>query len=115
MTGLNLDVSPLTRALSQEAGRRRSAALVAGRALAARMEAAARTNHPWNDRTGHASSAIRGRAEADGARLKITLTGGAPYSAALEAGYGGRYAVLGPTVRRFAPDLLRALAEGGGA
>ena len=96
MTGIKLDSSPLVRALSRESARRREAALGAGRVLAARMEAHARTTRRWTDRTG-----------------RITLTGGAPYSAALETGYGERYAILGPTVRHFAPEFLRAIREGG--
>ena len=113
MTGIKLDSSPLVRALSRESARRREAALGAGRVLGARMEAHARTTRRWTDRTGRARGAIRGRAEADGARIRITLTGGAPYSAALETGYGERYAILGPTVRHFAPEVLRAIREGG--
>ncbi len=115
MTGIKLDASRLVRALEKERARRRETALETGRTLAARMEAHAKANRPWADRTGRARGAIRGRAEADGARIKITLTGGAPYSVALETGYGGRYAILGPTVRRFAPEFLRALAGEGGA
>lgn len=115
MTGIKLDASPLVRALAKGKVRRREGALRTGRALAAWMEAHAKANCPWADRTGRARGAIRGRAEADGARIKITLTGGAPYSAALESGYGGRYAILGPTVRRFAPEFMRALAEEGSA
>lgn len=115
MTGLNLDCTPVVRGLTREAARRKSAILEAGRALAARMEASAREDAVWRDRTGRARASIRGRAETDGPCVRMTLIGGAPYSAALEVGYGGRYAVLGPTVRRFAPELLRTLSEGGGA
>jgi hypothetical protein len=115
MTGMRLDASPLVRALEKERARRGEAAVRAGQVLAARMESHARANHPWTDRTGRARNAIQGRAETDGAQIKITLTGGVPYSAALETGYGGRYAILGPTVRRFAPEFLRALAEEGNA
>jgi hypothetical protein len=115
MTGIKLDASPLIHALVKERARRREAILGAAQALAARMEAHARANRPWADRTGRARGAIRGRAEAAGARIRITLTGGAPYSAALETGYGRRYAIIGPTARRFAPELIRMLEGEGSA
>ena len=115
MTVFKLDASPLARALSKERARRLEAALGVGHAMAARMEAHARRNRPWADQTGRARGAIRGRAEANGDRIRVALTGGAPYSAALETGHGGRYAILGPTVRRFAPEFLRALGKEDGA
>ena len=114
MSGLNLDAGPVARALSGEAARRFAAAVVAARTLAVRMEADARAHHPWTDRTCRARNAIEGRAAVDDARITVSLSGGAPYSAELETGFGGRYAVLGPTVRMFAPEFLRVL-KGGGA
>ena len=114
MSGIRLDATKLVRALTKERTRRREALLEAGQEMAIRMEAHARANRPWGDRTGRARGAIRGRAEADGARIRITLTGGAPHSAALELGYGGRYAILGPTVSHFAPEFLRTLRGEGG-
>ena len=115
MTGIKLDASPLVSALAKEKARRREVVIATGGTLSGWMEAYAKANHPWADRTGRARGAIRGRSEVEGARVRITLTGGAPYSAALETGYGGRYAILGPTVRRFAPELVRALKGEGSA
>ena len=115
MSGMNLDIGPAVRALADEKERRFGAAAEAARGLAARMEAEARAHHPWTDRTGRARGAIEGRAEVNGARIVVSLNGGAPYAAALETGYGGRYAVIGPTVRKFAPGYLRALGGGEGA
>jgi hypothetical protein len=114
MSGLILDAGALTRPLSSEGERRLAAALSAGRALAGRMARHARENHPWRSRTGLAARSIGADAGRNGARIVIRLTGGAPYSAALETGYGGRYAVLWPTARAFTPEFLR-IAKGEGA
>ncbi len=110
MSGLLLNSGALTRALVNEKARRVRLANEAARALAVRMEASAKEEKPWRDQTGRARDSIRGTAEETGGTIRIALTGNAPYSAALELGMGGRYAVLGPTVRAFTPGFLRAMA-----
>ncbi len=113
MSGFMLDERALTRFLSSEGERRLEAALSAGHALAGPMTRYARENHAWQSRTGRAAREIRADAGREGARVRILVTGGAPYAAALETGYGGRYAILLPTARAFAPEFLRLVKEGG--
>jgi hypothetical protein len=114
MSGLSIGTVKLSRALTAEKARRRRAAFEGARALAASLEAWARANRPWHDRTGRARRALEAKAEASGERVRISLTASVPYAAALERGRGGRYALLGPAVRRFAPELT-CLARGDGA
>jgi len=111
MSGLKLDASHLERGLRAEGARRLDAARAAAGECALRMEARAKLDARWRDRTGLARSAIRGCTGESGGRITISLSGGAPYQAALET---GRYAVIKPTVLNLAPEFLRALAGEGG-
>jgi hypothetical protein len=111
VSGFTVDIDGLSRALANEKTRRVRAAGDAARSLAVRMEASAKSGRTWQDRTGRARDAIRGTVEESGGVICIVLTGGAPYSAELELGHGGRYAVLGPTVRAFVPEFLKMMSK----
>ena len=76
------------------------------------METRAKADARWRDRTGRARNSIRGCAAESGGKITISLTGGAPYASALEA---GGYQVIKPTVLNLAPEFLRALAREGDA
>lgn len=111
MNGLKKGASRLERGLRAEGARRLDAARAAAGESVRRMEARARADARWRDRTGLARNSIRGCAAESGGKITISLTGGAPYQAALEA---GGYAVIKPTVLNLAPEFLRALAREGG-
>ncbi len=98
-----------------------------GREAAAKMEAYAKQNRPWTDRTGKARNTMegvfgQGRAAADGGAslpqsasggdkaYTLSIVGHMPYSVFLELAYSERYAILRPTVNVLAPDILRTLA-----
>lgn len=88
-----------------------------GREGAAKMEAYAKQNRPWTDRTGNARNTlegvlIQGNPDASGGDGVYTLgiVGHMPYSVFLELAYGERYAILRPTVNVLAPDILRSIA-----
>lgn len=99
-----------------------------GREGAAKMEAYAKQNRPWTDRTGNARNTlegvlIQGNPDADGGVsllprrvpggdgvYTLGIVGHMPYSVFLELAYGERYAILRPTVNVLAPDILRSLA-----
>ena len=112
MNGLKLDASRLARGLRAEGARRLDAARAAAGETARGMETRAKADARWRDRTGRARNSIRGFTAESGGKIIISLTGGAPYASALEA---GGYPVIRPTVLNLAPEFLRALAREGDA
>lgn len=103
----------MSRPLRLPAVRERTLAGIerASRAAARELEAAARRDAPWRDRTGLARRSITGVCERAGQRFRMGVGGFAPYSAALENGNDGQNAVLGPTVHRMQGELLRKAAR----
>ena len=69
--------------------------------LAAQMQREA----PWTDRTGQARRELRTEVEVDGATVALYLITGAPHGQYLELRWGGRYAVVSPTLPRAAVQL----------
>jgi len=72
------------------------------------LEASAKADAPWQDRTGAARNTIQGDWAWKGDHLIITVSGNEDYSASLELGYEKRYAVLVPTIQRHAPSIIKA-------
>lgn len=76
------------------------------------MEAWAKANAPWQDRTGAARQGLH--ATVDG--TTITLSHGVPYGLWLEVANGGRYAIIAQAIDtfgvRYMDALQRALAGG---
>lgn len=87
-------------------------AAVAGR-IASVMEADARANAPWTDRTGNARSGLSGTAERDVARrlVVIYLSHGPAidYGKWLELAHGGNYAIILRTIEAHLPSLKAEL------
>lgn len=81
-------------------------------AVASQMEADAKRNAPWTDRTGNARRTLAGFAQWDSTgSLLVGIAGHMPYSPRLELHFGGRYAILAPTVDAYAPTILAAVAR----
>lgn len=75
---------------------------------AAKMEAHAKPNAPWQDRTSHARQGLFGEAaEFDDNTLRVRLSHTMDYGEYLELCNSGKYAILEPTVKHFAPDFFR--------
>lgn len=77
------------------------------REIADEMEAYAKENAPWEDRSGDARSGLKAVAVVDQARgsYSIFLGYDVSYGIYLETVNGGTYAIVLPTVQRFAPEL----------
>lgn len=107
---VRIDVSDALSGLA-DFGDRAAAALTDSANDAAReMEAYAKTNRPWTDRTGNARRTLEGVSELAGERLSVGVEGHMPYSVFLELGFDGRYAVLQETVNALAPKTLADIA-----
>ena len=83
-----------------------------GSAAAEDIENYAKLNRPWVDRTGNARRTMKGVCRISGNILTVGVVGRMPYSVYLELGYGGKYSVLAPSVRHFAPEVLQSFARG---
>lgn len=69
--------------------------------IAAQMQREA----PWTDRTGQARRALRTEVEVDGSTVTLYLISGATHGQYLELRWGGRYAVVSPTIPRAAVEI----------
>ncbi len=74
---------------------------------AKRLEAEAKRDAPWTDRTSNARNSIQGTAGWDGDVLKVILSGGMHYSVYLELAHEKRFATLKPTIDKNAPNILQ--------
>lgn len=80
--------------------------------FAKECEAYMKANAPWEDRTGDARSELT--AAADGNEVKgtlgIVLAHGVDYGVFLEFKYGGRDAIIGPTMEVMGPQLMARMS-----
>ena len=79
--------------------------------VAKKMEASAKENRPWQDRTGEARRTIKGFAKhaSNRSKIRITLQDGVYYGKYLEYCDGGKYAIIEPTVDKEAPNAVEGL------
>jgi len=73
------------------------------------MEASAKVNAPWTDRTGKARAGLFGTVDKHGNVITVVLAHSMEYGVYLELAHGGKYAILWPTVIETAPKLMREL------
>lgn len=79
-----------------------------GDRYAATMEADAKPNASWEDRTGHARQGIFGEtAVFSDETLRVRVAHTMEYGVHLELANSGRYAILEPTVKKHAPDFFQ--------
>lgn len=74
---------------------------------AKKMEAEAKRNKPWENRSGAAQNSIQGDFGWWGDKAIITLSGKVEHFVFLELAMEKRYAVLAPTVQKNAPEVLK--------
>ncbi|NPV44807.1 MAG: hypothetical protein HPY70_12670 [Firmicutes bacterium] len=78
---------------------------------AARMEAHMKTHAPWQDRTGTARAGLFAKPEVDGDDIVIRLGHSVEYGIYLELAHERKYAILEPTARKFARNILKSYRE----
>lgn len=97
------------------------ACLTYGKAAANKMVRTAKLTRPWTDRTHMAKNALNGGAsEIAPGRVRVELAHGTRYGAYLENvkfRHKGRLAILYPTVKKMAPEIIqgwaRVISKGG--
>ncbi len=71
-----------------------------------KMEAHAKKNKIWTDRTSNAKNSIQGDFGWKGNSAMITLSGNTDYFVYLELAYAKKYAILKPTINQFSAEVL---------
>lgn len=73
------------------------------------MEAWARQQAPWQDRTGDARERLHATVEETGPIGTIVLSHGVDYGIWLEVAHSGAYAIIAPAIDYWAPIVFRDL------
>lgn len=73
------------------------------------MEAWAKQNAPWTDRTGDARERLHATVEETGPIGKIVLSHGVDYGLWLEIAHSGAYAIIAPAIDYWAPIVFKDL------
>lgn len=69
-------------------------------------------NAPWKDRSSNARQTLRAEAERLGREVwSILLAGGVDYFVYLELAHQGRFAIIGPALNRFVPQIFNDLRK----
>lgn len=94
----------------ERVGRARQEAM---KQLADDMVAYAQENHPWENDTGDAENLLQAAVidNEDKDTTVVWLAHGVPYGIWLEVMQGGRFAILLPTVYKFAPEIAGRIAS----
>jgi len=69
----------------------------------------ARNNAPWEDRTGDARAGLVADVVADDKEMTLTLKHTVDYGVWLEIRWGGRYAIIIPTVEQLGPEIYNEM------
>ena len=71
------------------------------------IAAQAKTNAPWQDDTGNARNGLAARAGVEGKHIySLTLYGSVKYQIWLEVRFAGKYAIIMPTLKSYAPKVM---------
>lgn len=74
------------------------------------MQAEARTKAPWKDQTSNARNGLFVKAGVPAKHVyQLTLYGSVSYQIWLEVRWSGRYAIIMPTVRSYAPKVVGSM------
>ena len=82
-----------------------------GDTVAKKLEASARTNRPWTDRTGNARNRLNGKSEWVGYKVRVSLSHGVDYGIWLELCNDGKYSIIMPTINKEAPKVMEGLKK----
>lgn len=74
---------------------------------AVKIQNSMRSDAPWTDRTGQARQRLTASAEKTDSGYRVTLSHGVDYGMWLELAHEKNYAILEPTLKRKAPEVLK--------
>ncbi|KGG81068.1 hypothetical protein Y919_02560 [Caloranaerobacter azorensis H53214] len=108
--GFKIDIARALRGLAEAETKMKAAVGVYADSAGKKMEAHAKQNAPWTDRTGQARQTIEGGHEWQGNKCIVYVAGNKEYSPYLEFANEKKYATLYPTVKKMAPEILKGMA-----
>lgn len=82
------------------------AANIAAQSMAPEVENYMKINAPWDDQTGNARNGLAARAYRDNDEIGIVLYHQVPYGIWLETRFGGKYAIIEPTIQAMSPVVM---------
>lgn len=111
MASFRFDASKLVKGLSERELKLRASLNLYGDTVAKKMEAHAKSNRKWQDRTGDARKSLRGNSEPWGNGVRVSISHNVKYGVYLEFCNERRYAILKPTVDKIAPEAVKGLSN----
>jgi len=82
------------------------AAHIASQSMAPEVENYMKINAPWEDQTGNARNGLAARAYRDKDEIGIVLFHQVAYGIWLETRFGGKYAIIEPTIQAMSPKVM---------
>jgi hypothetical protein len=89
--------------------RMKEAVVRLARRWAPELENYAKRNHPWQNQTGNAGQGLHAWLDIMTDVIRLYLSHGVAYGLALETKYGGKYAIIWPTLEQHLPALAQSL------
>lgn len=106
---MKFDMSDMIKKMAGHEDKLQKAIVLYGETAGLKLEAQAKEEAPWTDRTGNARNSIKGGADPTKNGATIFLSGNMSYSKYLEVMQDGAYAILEDTVNDNAKDILKGL------
>lgn len=75
------------------------------------LEAVAKINAAWTDRTGHARQGLHAGADIDNNGVVLYIAHSVPYGIYLETSNAGKYAILKPTLEHYAARIKQDIQQ----
>lgn len=108
---IKMDISDFEKQMTKLEGKVLAGSKAFGKVASKKMEAYAKINAPWTDRTGNARQSIKGFSEVSKTTIEIGVSGGMEYSPDLEFKYEKKYAILYPTVQRHKNEIMKGFSN----
>lgn len=86
--------------------RMHKAAIATSHSMAPQVESYMKLNAPWTDRTSNARNGLAARPYEDKDEIGIVLFHQVDYGIWLETRFGGRYAIIDPTIEVMGPQVM---------
>ena len=80
-----------------------------GQLFAAKMEAHAKREASWTDRTSNARQSLFGVSTKEGDKVVVILSHGVDYGVFLELAHQGNFAIIGPTLQQHYGEIMQAV------
>ena len=111
--GVVWDIGPavVVRHMEEMAGRINAIITTSVDYFATRVETEAKTNAPWTDRTGNARNGLKTQAFHKPEEHVIVLFHQVPYGIFLEVCNDGKYAIVEPTIKKNADELMKTMGR----